>query len=294
MTGKGKGMVGIQLSGGLGNQMFQYALYVKLRSLGKEVKIDDFTCYGPGTRPLQLDIFGLEWERMSPGEYIALTDSDLHFFSRVRRKIFGRRDHSYRETGSGYDPEVFRRDSVLLKGYFQSEKYFEGVEGEVRQAFRFRNLTLTEEGEGYKRRIRQTPSVAVHFRRGDYLDERHNWLYGGICDDGYYDRAMREMERRVPGAVFFFFSNDPEWVRAHYQPPGTESNRVVVRGAGEGDGYRDLYLMSLCKHQIIANSSFSWWGQWLNGNPEKHVIAPARWQNGSDCQDIYTKQMIRI
>lgn len=94
----------------------------------------------------------------------------------------------------------------------------------------------------------------------------------------------------MPGAKFFLFSNDPDWTREHFKG----ENRIPVEGSTEDTGYLDLYLMSKCKHNIIANSSFSWWGAWLNDNPDKKVIAPARWLNGRDCRDIYTERMIRI
>ncbi len=322
-------MIAVQLSGGLGNQMFEYALYLKLKSLGKEVKIDDFTCYGEGERALQLSVFGIRcredaavdypvsakangsgrgaadgqpcgallYDRLTRQEYIGLTDSDLRLHHRIRRKLTGRKSLSYREYSVNFDAEVLRREPALLLGCFQTERYFADIKGQVREAYRFRGLTLSERMRDYERRIGECPSVGVHIRRGDYLDPRYSALYTGICDDSYYERAIGRMRALVPGAKFFFFSNDTEWVKGHYDGP----DFVTVEGNGEDSGYTDMYLMSRCRHSIIANSSFSWWGAWLNANPQKRVIAPKGWLNRvaadeayarEECRDIYTEDML--
>lgn len=290
-------MVAVQLSGGLGNQMFEYALYLKLKSLGKEVKIDDFTCYGPGERRKMLDVFGVSYERLSREEYIGLTDSGMRPDQRIRRKLFGRKNLSYREKSSNFDPEVFVREPALFLGYYQSEKYFADITGQVREAFRFRNFAPDARMRAMEERILGCASVSVHIRRGDYLDPEHRALYQGICTDAYYASAIARMRQMVPGAAFFFFSNDPEWVRKKY----AAADFVMVEGNGEDAGYADLYLMSRCRHHILANSSFSWWGAWLNEDPGKRVIAPKRWLNVDPegingvreaCVDIYTKEMI--
>lgn len=292
-------MVAVQLSGGLGNQMFEYALYLKLKSMGKEVKIDDFTCYGEQElqRTNQLSVFGVSYERLSEQEYIALTDSSMRPADRVRRKLLGRRDLSYREASCNFDPEVLRREPTLLLGYFQSEQYFADIKEQVREAFRFQGtdakntgLFLPAEQQELLSEIRGSEAVSVHIRRGDYFSAQNQALFGGICDDAYYERALAEMKRRLPEAVFFFFSNDTEWVKERYRG----ENCVVVEGNGEDAGFRDLFLMSQCRHHIMANSSFSWWGAWLDENPDKIVIAPKKWFNDMECRDIYTDWMIRM
>ena len=289
-------MVIVQLSGGLGNQMFEYALYLRLKADGKQVKIDDSTCYGhEGERPLQLgQVFGVTYESASPEELRRMTDSFPDPVSRIRRKLFGRKNLSYREAGMDFDPEILEREPALLEGCFQSEKYFAPVSGQVREAYRFRpeRLGLSERSRALERRIREGKgqAVSVHVRRGDYLDPSHGGIYAGICTKEYYDRAMERVRKETPDAVFYVFSNDPGWARAHFGEKGC----VVPEGVPEDAGYEDLYLMSLCRHHIIANSSFSWWGAWLCANPQKLVIAPDRWLNGRTCRDIYTERMIRL
>ena len=143
-------MVIVQLSGGLGNQMFEYALYLKLQSMGKEVFLDDVTCYGPGQRTKQLDVFGLSYRAAGPRQLREMTDSFADPVSRIRRKLFGRKDLSYREAGCDFDPLVFRKEPALLQGCFQSERYFEDIQDQVRNAYRFRNLVFNERVKGYR------------------------------------------------------------------------------------------------------------------------------------------------
>ena len=283
-------MVAVQMSGGLGNQMFEYALYLKLKSMGKEVKMDDFTCYGPGERKKMLDVFGVTYEVMSQEEYIQMTDSCLKLSHRIRRKLTGRKNLSYREADSNFDPEILRREPALFEGYFQTEKYFEDIREQVREAFTFRNFTPVQQVLEYQAQMEGCTAVSVHIRRGDYLLPKHKHLYEGICDEAYYEKAIAQMKEKYPEARFFVFSNDPEWVKAHYTGP----EYVVVEGNDEDAGYADMYLMSKCDHHIIANSSFSWWGAWLNPAQDKTVMAPKKWLNGRDCRDIYTKEMILL
>lgn len=284
-------MIIVRLSGGLGNQMFEYALYLSLRARGKEVKTDDWSDYrAADRRPMQLGVFGLSYDRASEEEVIRFTDSSMAPLQRIRRKLTGRKSLVYRERDMEYDPEVFRKDPAYLEGFFQSEKYFAGIREEVRQAFTFRNLSLPEAYENYLKEIENTMSVSVHVRRGDYLAASHNGIYENICTVEYYERAIARIREKWPEAVCYLFTNDLPWVREHLAGP----DRVLVEGGSEATGYLDLYLMSRCRHHIIANSSFSWWGAWLGDDPEKMVIAPDRWMNDRECRDIYTEDMIRI
>ena len=274
--------------------MFEYALYLSLRAKGKRVKIDDVSDYRtPDRRPVQLSVFDADYERASEDEVIRYTDSSLSPLSRIRRKLTGRKSLLYRERDMEYDETVFERDPVYLTGFFQSEKYFADVKEEVRRRLTFSERVkaeLPESGREILTRIEAGPSVSVHVRRGDYLHASHNGMYEGICTLDYYRKAMAQIREKEPEAVFFLFSNDMEWTKEHLAGPDC----VPVEGGSEEKGYLDLYLMSRCRHNIIANSSFSWWGAWLNDNPEKQVIAPARWINGRECRDIYTEGMIRI
>lgn len=291
----------IRMTGGLGNQMFQYALYLKLRSMGREVKMDDRSEYVlANARPIMLWVFGSDYQAADQKEINQLTDGNLNPLHRIRRKLFGRKSLEYQEADCNFDEQVLQRDPAYLTGYFQSEKYFADIAEQVREAFSFSERIwdgldekLVKRIKSYKEQIRNTRAVALHIRRGDYLNVPE--IYGGICTENYYAKAVSLMKERVPEAVFYVFSNDPVWAKSWVKQQENEKNpMVVIEGAGEDTGYLDLMLMSECRHYILANSSFSWWGAWLGKAKDKCVIAPAVWQNGKAQEDIYTEQMIRL
>lgn len=283
---RGKKGIIIVLSGGLGNQMFQYALYLYYQSRGITVKIDELTEYAheKKRKPELREVFGIHYEKATPEEICHWTDSYMDFAARIRRKVFGRRTRLYLDT-YGFDRTVLELDNAYLYGWWQSEKYFQRVEDRVRQAFRFSDEGLNDTNKEYLNRIQNCESVGVHLRRGDYLEV--NELYGGICTEEYYALAIQKMKRQIPDCEFFLFTNDPLWAREHMAGEGI----TIVEENDEAHGYLDMYLMSRCKHNIIANSSFSWWAAWLNENPGKRIIAPARWVQGREMPDIYTKEM---
>ena len=279
-------LVVIQLSGGMGNQMFQYALYLRLKALGRNVKIDDKTDYeGADRRPLRLPVFGIEYDRPSKLEMLCLTDSFLDPVSRIRRKLAGRKTAEYLEKSQSFDEKVLQMERAYLVGCWQSEKYFHDVKHQVKAAFQFKDPALSEKMKKYEKKIQETMSVSIHIRRGDYLEISE--VYGGICTEEYYEKAMKQMEEWFPGCHFFVFTNDPTWVRENYK----KENLTLVEGNDEDAGYLDLYLMTKCKHYILANSSFSWWGSYLGTYPGKKVIVPSQWYQGRDCRDIYTDEM---
>lgn len=279
----------LQLSGGMGNQMFQYALYLQLKALGKNVKIDDTTEYSySGTRPKRLEVFGISYPTATETEIKTMRDAYVDLASKVRRKLTGRKNAEYAEKSQRFDAQVLQLDRAYLVGYWQSEKYFVGCKETVKEAFTFQNLTLNEKMQQYLDQIQSTEAVSIHIRRGDYLEV--NTLYGGICTPEYYEKAIAYMEKEVENPHFYVFTNDPEWAKEQY---GHLENFTIVEGNDEDAGYIDLYLMTKCKHYILANSSFSWWGCYLSENEtaSKQVIAPKQWFQGRDCQDIYTEEM---
>lgn len=271
--------------------MFQYALYLSLKAAGKVVKIDDVSDYqAPDRRPQQLWVFDAPYRKASREEIVYLTDSSMDPLSRIRRKLTGRKNLTYREKDMEFDPMVYRKDPAYLVGSFQSEAYFKEIRERVRHAFLFKNLSLPDGYKDYLTAIEREMSVSVHIRRGDYLDPEHQGIYESICTRSYYEQAINLIKDRYPEARFYLFTNDVEWTKNNLSGQG----RTVVEGGSEETGYLDMYLMSRCRHNIIANSSFSWWGAWLNANPGKIVIAPSTWLNGMECGSIYTEDMIRI
>ena len=289
----------IRMEGGLGNQLFQYALYRQLQFMGRTVKMDVTTEYGrENDRQQMLWALDAVYETATQNEINRLTDGFMDLPSRIRRKLTGRRTKRYAEADNNFDPQVFQKTPVYLTGYFQSEKYFKNVEEILHRELRFSDRiydgipkTLADRIKNYRMQICESESVALHVRRGDYLE--HPEMYGVSCTTEYYRAGVHYIRERHPDAKFFVFTNDPVWTEQWIQE-NFLGDFTLVRGTSEETGYLDLMLMSRCKHQIMANSSFSWWGAWLNPNKDKLVIAPEPWFGDRECRDIYTEGMIRI
>lgn len=304
----------IRMSGGLGNQMFQYALYMKLKALGKEVKFDDINEYrGEKARPIMLAVFGITYPRATWEEIVSFTDGSMDFGKRLRRKLFGKHAIEYEEQGF-YDPAVLSFEQMYLKGAFQSEKYFEDIKEEIRKLYRFPDLsTMHLPGKLYwatkecLMAIEDCEAVGLHMYRSDSRTDEE--LYEGICTEKYYEGAVRFIQDKVKDARFYIFSNEPKWVKGWVdslvesqiqegmdkeEVKAMKERFVMVESNTEYTGYLDMYLMSRCKHNIISNSSFSWWSAWLNDNPDKIVVAPDRWKNNVESDDVYTAGMTLI
>lgn len=291
----------IRMTGGLGNQMFQYALYLKLKSLGRDVKMDDFTEYEDrNARQIMLWCFDVSYLSATRDELNQLTDGFMQLGHRIRRKLFGRKSLEYQEKDCNFDEYILQQEPAYLTGYFQSEKYFKDIERQVRDAYQFSDKIWQGLDQGQIRRIKdfqgeidRKVSVSVHIRRGDYLENEE--AYGHICTDAYYRKAIELIKEHYPEAKFFVFSNEPlwaeKWIVHEYNQ---DDSFMVIEGTNEETGYLDLFLMSRCRHHILANSSFSWWGAWLDPYKDKMVIAPSKWFNNQQCRDIYTQGMIRI
>ena len=291
-------MIIIRMKGGIGNQMFQYALYSELNYLGRDVKMDDVNGFiGDGQRtPVLKETFGVDYVTATDEEVRDLRDAHMGFFDRIRRKLTGRHSKEIMEPDGVFRPEILQITDAYLDGYWQSEKYLPdtAVVSALRKAFSVRPEDIIRDDAGFEllARIRQSESVSVHVRRGDYLWPGVVETFGGICTEEYYQRAFGEILLTHPDATFFVFTNDKEWCREHMKG---ERVFTVDLTAGEGDvDILDMMLMSECHHHIIANSSYSWWAAWLNDAPEKCVIAPAKWLNNKNMQDIYTEKMIRL
>lgn len=296
-------MVIIQLAGGLGNQMFQYALYLQLKSLGRTVKIDDVSGFVEDRqREPALGAFGAAYERPSRQELEEMLDCSPRFRHKVRRKLCGRRKKAYFEEDKRYKPEILTWDDIYLEGYWQTEKYFQTVAGQVKAALdpdRLRTRAVKDAADGalaqWLERVDATESVSVHIRRGDYLLPENQELFGGICTEAYYRAAMEWMLKLHPGSVFYLFTNDKRWAGEWSAGSRTELVDLAdIPDAGMDRDYAEFLLMSRCRHHILANSSFGWWASYLNRNPHKTVLAPERWLNGWDCEDFYRADMQKV
>lgn len=288
-------MIIIQLKGGLGNQMFQYALYKELLHRGKEVKIDDKTGFvHDKLRVPVLHRFGIEYDRATEAEVVNITDSKMDIFSRIRRKLTGRKTNEINETEGMFDPKILELDTAYLVGYWQSDKYFRSPEviAEIQEIFGKRPQEIMKDSVSWStlQQIECCESVSIHVRRTDYMDKEHIAVHN-LCSEKYYKNAIKMVREKHPNAVFFIFTDDKAWCRNHFKG----HNFITVElQEGENTDVADMILMSKCKHHIMANSSFSWWSVWLNDSPEKLVIAPAKWINFRKMDDIYTERMTKV
>ena len=283
----------IRMTGGLGNQMFQYALGMKYLNMGIDVKFEDFTEYEgrDNARPICLDAFGIDYPKCTRDEFMEFTDSYPGLLNKIRRHTFGRKSREYHESSAEFDSKLLMQDNSYITGYFQSEKYFEDIKDEVLERFTFKE-SIVGEALGLLKDDEEALALtaSVHIRRGDYLELEEQ--YGGICTEEYYAKAIGLLS---DVRKFLVFSNDSEWAKAwskKYVDRGITMK--IIEGTDESTGYLDMCLMSMCGHNIIANSSFSWWGAYLNKNPNKKVIAPKCWINSAERKDIYTQDMIRL
>lgn len=295
-------MIIVKLMGGLGNQMFQYAAARRLAlQHGAAVAFDgsyfEACPAGDTLRKYELHHLAVVARFATPLEIAELSGTCR---SRPQRLLIGVRRaaglachaHVFREPRARFCPEVLDLpDNVYLCGFWHSERYFADVAGEICE-----ELKVRTELQGINRemaeRICSTESVAVHFRRGDYVDSAKTAAYHGVLPLAYYHRALDHLRARgVVNPRLFVFSDDSRWVRDHVDFPlpveFVDHNPHEV-------SYEDLRLMTLCRHAIVANSSFSWWGAWLNRKPDKIVVAPRRWLIHDTMPDLIPPGWVRV
>lgn len=282
----------VQFIGGLGNQMFQYAFYLSLKNRFPNVKAD-LMAYDEYKlhNGYELEaVFNVKLDQLSKTEASFFLENDRRWLIRKLRKIFKLRIPLFYERREfKYDKYIVEDPSSLYYiGYWQCSAYFHQYREELLSNFTYRR-TLNESSRELSKIIEHSNSISVHVRRGDYIN---NALLGGICDVAYYETARTTIETMVPDPVYIVFSNDIAWCKRNLRL----KNVFFSDGNSGSDSAADLHLMSLCKHNIIANSSFSWWGAWLNRNEQKIVIAPKKWVNSEDAEllDVVPDSWIRI
>lgn len=276
-------MVIVRLIGGLGNQMFQYAAGRALAELNQttlKLDIAGFDTY-------KLHKYGLDNFMITAS--VASDDEIKKLVGRTRRgagvcrltnliRPYYRRS-VVQERHFHFDPDILKAGpNVYLSGYWQSEKYFKAVADILRREFVVKHPP-DQNNQEIAQEVKSTNSVSLHVRRGDYVSDSGTHQVHGSCSLEYYRQALDILAKRVSRPQFFVFSDDIEWVKEHLDIgfPAT-----FVSHNGPKRNYEDLRLMSLCRHHIIANSSFSWWGAWLSSWEGKQVIAPRRWLNSQE------------
>lgn len=274
-------MIVVQLLGGLGNQMFQYACgrALALRT-GKQLYLDvgSYSLY-PG-RHFELDVLNIQAtiinleEDKAIGSRLGLPDIQV-----------------YSEQQYNFDPNVFAlRDNVFLQGgFWQTEKYFQDFAGVMHEELSPKLPSLSAESLSIAQDMKRYLSIAIHVRRTDYA------IYDklGILPIDYYENVRRYLGTTFPAARYYVFSDDVAWCKREFT---VFPNAYLVEHQGQVGCHEDLWLMSQCQHNVIANSTYSWWGAWLNGNPQKLVIAPDRWFAGEhlNTQDLLPDKWIKV
>lgn len=251
------------MSGGLGNQMFQYAFYLSMKAKGIECKIDDTLFYTSKMHNgFELaNVFKIQDSLLKPSVIKKLWFKILR---KYKPSSLLCTDQVYM-----YCPDVYGSKVPYLMGDWLSPLYFYDIKEQVVETYKFHSID--SQNLDIVNQMQSCNSVSIHIRRGDYL-KLPNYC---VCDDLYYRKAIEYIQGKIQNPIFFVFSNEPEWCEDFMNQFGVKY--YIVDWNQAKDSYQDMYLMTQCKHNIIANSTFSWWGAWLNKNQDKIVIAPKNW-----------------
>lgn len=275
-------MIIVKLMGGLGNQMFQYATAKRLAFINNvELKFDisGYESMNKNDTPRQYELNLLsiknsiatkdDLKKVKPADRVRRIDKRV-----VHKLGHGSAIYPYGERSSAFDPRVLKlKKNTYLVGWWQNEKYFVDIKNQLVKDFKPK---IKAEGNNARwlKLARSSDSIAVHVRRGDYISNKHANVHHGLATVDYYNAAATYMKIYIKNPHFFVFSDDIAWCKKNLK---FGDKVTFVEGNNGAKAYEDLRIMSTCKHNIIANSSFSWWGAWLNTNDDKIVIAPRTW-----------------
>jgi hypothetical protein len=284
-------MIITELKGGLGNQMFQYASALGIAKKTNQkffVNMEWFEANKDAATPRDYELSCFELPSL-----VTVKLEDILFENDYKsiKKVFKTTLKRYAEPSFRYDEQVYDCRNSYLDGYWQSSLYFEYYRETILDEFKFKHLPAGNNLR-YANHIASTEqSVSLHIRRGDYVTNvQHNKTHGTVGLD-YYKIAIAEITKKLDKPHFFIISDDIDWCKRELMIDFPHTYIV-----GNTKGEYDMQLMSMCKNNIIANSSFSWWGAWLNMNPEKIVIAPKKWFNDSsiDTSDLIPADWMRL
>ncbi len=258
-------MSAVIVTDGLGNQMFQYALYLAMRAKGRRPLLSTSII----SRCIMHNGFELCRDFGIDHATLAVIDGGRMMGRMTRRITRQMKWLCYLEDETAFSEAVFTTRKPLVYGFWQNIRYFQDIEHEVRKTFTFRGID--ESNMQLAREISACNSVSIHIRRGDYL----NYPEYAVCTPDYYQRAIALIKERVDTPMFYLFSDDLEWSDTFLG--SLDIPYKVMRHNRGADDYKDMFLMTQCRHNILANSSFSWWGAWLGEQAERQVVCPATW-----------------
>lgn len=267
----------IDIYGGLGNQMFQYAFYLSKLNNGCRV-VPDISLFRSDKKHLMHN--GFELEGIFKLNHSVVFHSS--WFSQQLIKIALKFKLDFLITKDnvfwGYQEKLQKSTKLHLHGYWQSEQYFLNVANNVREEFVFKNIDQNNLAIAKEMKdCLNFTSVSLHVRRGDYASYNMKLL-----GRDYYERAIEYIKSKVDNPRFYIFSDDMDAATDIVKKLNVAFTPIMINSGV--DSYKDMFLMSQCKHNIIANSSFSWWGAWLNTNNDKIVVAPS-WGKDFNCED---------
>jgi hypothetical protein len=287
------------LIGGLGNQMFQYATgRAVAHRHGVPLLLDSSGFAHYDLRRYELGELSIQARLATEDE---LTRAGVKakaptLLNRVS-KVLGldRPANLLKEASFTYDARIEQvTPPAYLDGYWQSERYFSGIVDLLRQEFMLK-APVDAANEAIVAKVREAgaSAVSLHIRRGDYVNNPQTAQYHGVCALDYYRAAVDYVSARVSVPHFFVFSDDHAWVSENFK---LEHAVTLVDVNGADRGVWDMALMKACRHHVIANSSFSWWGAWLNPHADKIVVAPQRWFTGAshDTSDLIPSEWVRL
>ena len=272
--------------GGLGNQMFQYAIGRSLaHKLGVPLKLDTGYYEKDFKRKYLLDNFSISAQVAGSEEIEKIKNKNIF------QKIFGSESKKvFVEPYFNFCPQVLSLpDNTYLDGFWQSEKYFKDIEDIIQREFVLRN-PLPPEARDLVNLINEENSVSIHIRRGDYVLPKYKKIFYE-CTSEYYNDAISTVNKETSNPYFFVFSDDIDWAKTLNLP----QNTIFVGPEWKLQDYEEFAIMSICKHNITANSTFSWWAGWLNKNPKKILITPKKWfVDGKNEGDLIPETWIKI
>lgn len=274
----------IKMTGGLGNQMFIYAFYLSMRKRFADTRIDlsDMQHYHAHNGYELHRIFALPTDEFLINRRLKQAAELLFFKTIIERKQDLRTLHAY--------TREYRWPFIYFKGFYQSERYFRDVADEVRTLFTFTAPTNPQTRALAENIRTDRSSVSLHVRRGDYLTAQFRDSMGSVCGLPYYRNLITEVKQRIPAPHFYVFSDDIGWAQENL---GLDGEVFVDWNTGQ-DSWQDMLLMSRCRHNAICNSTFSWWGAWLNAHPDKLVFAPDRWMRQRETPHILPHDWIKV
>lgn len=284
-----------KLIGWLWNQMFQYA-FIKALSLRNKTdfKIDIHWFEKYKLHKYCLEFFNIEKNYSLKNEipFYEMFNSDNKYII-IFRWIFKKiNKNHYIEKQFNFVQDYLNIKKWYIEWYFQTEKYFKDYKNEIRKDFEF-IIKPSEKNQDIIKIIENCNSISLHIRRWDYISNPIANNFHWTCNLDYYKKAVEIINSKINNPIFFIFSDDISWVKENLK---IEEQKYFIDWNNADTNYEDMRLMSLCKHNIIANSSFSWWWAWLNNNKDKIVIAPKKWFNDDkiDYSDIIPNSWLKI